>query len=156
MIDFLCEMKNFWIWCASLLVLTAILWAVPRTRRMPGIMMTGWKTMPAGCAVTVLVPIAGIMLMYWAGGVLGKVKPLEEDLPGAEIIYILTVPFLWFPLGIVCAILTVAGLCRFLRKKYQAEFDWMGLSFVGMMILLYSWIFLIVCDLRIIPPIHPR
>ena len=50
MIDFLYEMRDFWIWCASLLVLTAILWAVPRTRRMPGIMMTGWKTMPAGCA----------------------------------------------------------------------------------------------------------
>ena len=42
MIDFLCEMRDFWIWCASLLALTAVLWAVPRTRRMPGIMMTGF------------------------------------------------------------------------------------------------------------------
>ena len=39
MIDFLWEMRDFWIWCASLLVLTAVLWAVPRTRRMPGIFL---------------------------------------------------------------------------------------------------------------------
>ena len=30
------------------------------------------------------------------------------------------------------------------------------LIFVGMMVLLYSWIFLVVCNLQIIPPIHPR
>ena len=155
MLDFLCEMRDFWIWSASLLVLTGVLWAVPKTRRMPGIMMTGWKTMPAGCAVTVLVPIAGLLLMYWAGGILSKVKPLEEDLPGAEIIFSLSIPFFWFPLGIVAAILTVAGLCRVLRKKYQAEIDCTSFVFTGLMVLFYSWIFLIVCNFQT-PSIHPR
>ena len=141
MIDFLCEMKNFWIWSASLLVLTAILWAVPRTRRMPGILMTGWKTMPAGCAVTVLVPIAGLLLMYWAGGVLDKVKPLEEDLPGAEIIFILSIPFFWFPLGIVSGVLAAAGLYRLLRRHFQAEADPMGFAAVGLFVTLSALAF---------------
>ena len=90
MIDFLYEMRDFWIWYASLLGLTALLWAIPPTRRMSGIMMTGWKTMPAGCSLVLLVPVLGILLM--------------------------------------------------------------GLILAGMTVLLYSWIFLIVCDLRIIPP----
>ena len=153
MIDFLCEMRDFWIWCASLLVLTGLLWTVPRTRRMPGIMMTGWKTMPAGCTLVLLVPVLGILLMHLVI-TLFSLDRFDSSL--GRFLVIASIPFFWFPLGIVAAVMTVAGLCRFLQRKYQAEFDWMGLIFVGMMVLFYSWIFLIVCNLQIIPPIHPR
>ena len=114
MIEFLCEMRNFWIWCASLLLLTGVLWAIPPTRRMPGCFMTGWKTVPAGCTLVLLVPVFGIR---------------HPDR---------------------------GGICRFLQIKYQAEFDWLGVIFAGMMVLVYSWIFLVVCDLSIIPPVHSR
>lgn len=153
MIDFLCEMRDFWIWCASLLGLTALLWAIPPTRQMSGIMMTGWKTMPAGCSLVLLVPVLGILLMDLVI-TLFSLERFDSSL--GRFLVFASIPFFWFPLGIVSAVLTVVGLCRFLQKKYQAEFDWMGLIFVGMMVLFYSWIFLIVCNLKIIPPIHPR
>ncbi len=153
MIEFLCEMRNFWIWCASLLLLTGVLWAVPPTRRMPGCFMTGWKTVPAGCALVLLVPVLGILLMH----LVITLFALERfDSRLGSFLVVASVPFFWFPLGIVSAILTVAGLCRSLQKRYQAEFDWLGLIFAGMMVLLYSWIFLVVCELPIVPPVHPR
>ena len=152
MIDFLYEMRDFWIWCASLLGLTALLWAIPPTRRMPGIMMTGWKTMPAGCTLVLLVPVLGILLMHLVITLFSQER-FDSSLGR---LVVASIPFFWFPLGIVAAVMTVAGLCRFLQRKYHAEFDWMGLISAGMMILFYSWIFLIVCNLRIIPPIHPR
>ena len=152
MIDFLCEMRDFWIWCASLLGLTALLWAIPPTRRMPGIMMTGWKTMPAGCTLVLLVPVLGILLMHLVI-TLFSLDRFDSSL--GRFLVFASIPFFWFPLGIVAAVMTVVGLCRFLRKKYQSEFDWMGLIFVGMMVLLYSWIFLIVCNFQT-PSIHPR
>ena len=152
MIDFLCEMRDFWIWSGSLLALTALLWAFPKTRRMPGIMMTGWKTMPAGCALVLLVPVLGILLMNLVI-TLFSLDRFDSSL--GEFLVIASIPFFWFPLGIACAILTVAGLCRVLRKKYQAEIDSTSFVFTGLMVLFYSWIFLIVCDLQI-PSIHPR
>ena len=152
MLDFLCEMRDFWIWSGSLLMLTAVLWAVPKTRRMPGIMMTGWKTMPAGCALVLLVPVLGILLMDLVI-TLFSLDRFDSSL--GKFLVIASIPFFWFPLGIVAAILTVAWLCRVLQKKYQAEIDCTSFVFTGLMVLFYSWIFLIVCNLQI-PSIHPR
>ncbi|MBQ9336196.1 MAG: hypothetical protein IJS14_02720 [Lentisphaeria bacterium] len=153
MIGFLKEISGLLVWSGSLLALTALLWAVPKTRRMPGYLMTGWKSMPAGCAVTALVPVLGILLMYWSAELLEKSCRRVRDWGGAVLIF--SVPFFWFPLGIICAILTVAGLCRILRKKYLAETDPMGMAFVVLMILAYSWIFLIFRDFHV-NLIHPR
>ena len=141
MIDFLCEMRYFWIWCASLLALTGLLWAVPKTRRMSGFMMTGWKTMPAGCALVLLVPVLGILLMHMVI-TLFSLDRFDSSL--GRFLVFASIPFFWFPLGIISAVMFVIGLCRILRKKYQAEIDWMGLVFAGIMVMLYSWIYLIV------------
>ena len=141
MIDFLYEMRYFWTWSAPLLVLTGLLWAVPKTRRMSGFMMTGWKTMPAGCALVLLVPVLGILLMHMVI-TLFSLDRFDSSL--GRFLVFASIPFFWFPLGIISAVMFVIGLCRILRKKYQAEIDWMGLVFAGIMVMLYSWIYLIV------------
>ena len=141
MIGFLKEIQGLLVWCGLLLALTALLWAIPKTRRAPGIFLTGGKTVPLGCSVMALVPVLGILLMYWPADLLEKHCRWVRAWGGA--VFFLSVPFFWVPLGIVCGVLAAAGLCRILRKKYQAEIDPMGFVFAGLMVLLYSWIFLI-------------
>ena len=50
-IGLLWEIRGFPLRCASLLLLSGLLWAVPETRRMPGIFMTDGKIVPVGGAV---------------------------------------------------------------------------------------------------------
>ena len=151
MIEFLKEIQGLLIWCGLLFALTALLWAIPKTRRMPGIFMTGWKTVPAGCSIMALTPVAVIAAMRWFLVVMHHLS-IPHWL---DAVCFLSIPFVVFPLGIVCGVLTAAGLCRILRKKYQAEIDLMGFVFAVLMVLAYSWIFLIVRDFHV-NLIHPR
>ena len=56
-------MTELVIWSALMFLVPGVLWTIPRTRRMPGFFMTGYKTLPVGCAVTVLTP--GRALRAW-------------------------------------------------------------------------------------------
>ncbi|MBO4648820.1 MAG: hypothetical protein J5806_11765 [Lentisphaeria bacterium] len=132
-------MTEIFCWSGLMLLFSAVLWAIPKTRRATGIFLTGGKTVPVGCSVMVLMPVAVIAAMRWFRGIMPHL-PIPEAL---DFFCFLSIPFVVFPLGIVFGVLIVAGLCRILRKKYQAEIDPMGFVFAGLMVLLYSWIFLI-------------
>ncbi len=144
-------MTGIFCWSALMLLFSAVLWAIPKTRRAPGIFLTGGKTVPVGCSVMALTPVAVIAAMRWFLAVM----PHQSIPPWLDAVCFLSIPFVVFPLGIVCGVLAAAGLCRILRKKYQAEIDLMGFVFAVLMVLAYSWIFLVVRDFHI-NLIHPR
>ena len=144
-------MTEIFCWSALMLLFSAALWAIPKTRRATGIFLTGGKTVPVGCSVMALTPVAVIAAMRWFLAVM----PHQSIHPALDAVCFLSIPFVVFPLGIVCGVLIVAGLCRILREKYQAEIDPMGLVFAVMMVLVYSWIFLIFRDFHF-NLIHPR
>ncbi|MBR0459792.1 MAG: hypothetical protein IJJ26_11200 [Victivallales bacterium] len=144
MLDFLWETRAFLLWCVSLLLLTGVLWAVPRTRRMRGIFMTGWKSIPVGFVMIPLVPFLGLLLMQLV--ITGFSLERYDSSLGRFLVWG-SFPFFWFPLGIVCAVWIVSRLCRVLKEKYQAEIDALGLIGVGMLVALYTWMFLIVRNL---------
>lgn len=144
-------MTEIFCWSALMLLFSAMLWAIPKTRRSTGIFLTGGKTVPVGCSVMALTPVAVIAAMRWFLAVM----PHQSITPKLDALCFLSIPFVVFPLGIVLGVLAVAGLCRILRKKYQVEIDPMGFVFAVLMVLLYSWIFLVFRDFRI-NLIHPR
>ena len=114
-------------WCALMLLLSGTLWAIPKTRRMPGYLMTGWKTVPVGCSLVALTPIAVAMSMWWYSFSIH---------PNLDILFILAIPFVLIPLGIVSGVLAAAGLYRLLRRHFQAEADLMGFAAVGLFVIL--------------------
>ena len=144
-------MTGFFCWSGLMLLFSAVLWAIPKTRRATGIFLTGGKTVPVGCSVMALTPVAVIAVMRWALSVM----PRQSITPKLDAVCFLSIPFVVFPLGIVLGVLAVAGLCRILRKNYQAEIDPMGFVFAALMVLLYSWIFLIFREIHF-NLIHPR
>ena len=125
-------MREILCWCALMLLLSGTLWAIPKTRRMPGIFMTGWKTVPVGCSLVALTPIAVAMSMWWYSFSIH---------PNLDVLFILAIPFVLIPLGIVSGVLAVIGLYRLLRRHFQAEADPMGFAAVGLFVILSALAF---------------
>ena len=135
-------MTELVIWSALLFLISGILWAIPRTRRRPGIFMTGCKTLPAGCAVTALTPVVITMVAGHLGAALCRHFGFFSQI--LDFSFVLAVIFVFIPLGIVCGVLTVVGLYRLLRRRYRAEADCMGFAAAGMAVVLLTLIALAV------------
>lgn len=135
-------MTELLIWSALLLFGSGVMWAIPRTRRNPGIFMTGYKTLPAGCAVTVLTPVVITMAVGHLGAAL--CRHFGFCSPVLDVFFFLAVIFVLIPLGIACGVLVTVGLCRVLRRRYRAEADCMGIAAAGMAVFLLTLIALAV------------
>ena len=94
----------------SLLLLPAIiLWAIPKTRRSAGSVVTAWKTVPLGCVTMVVLPNVLIALL----AVLGKILGLPEIRP---VYAVLSLGALIF--GIFAGIRVITGMKNYIRKRY--------------------------------------
>ena len=146
-------MTELVIWSALLIFVSGILWTIPRTRRMPGIFMTGYKTLPVGCAVMALTPFMITMAVGHLGAALCRHCGFFS--PILDLSFVLAVIFVLIPLGIVCGVLTVVGLYRLLRRRYRAEADCMGFAAAGMAVFLLTLIALAVFHHFPLVVIHP-
>ena len=82
------------------LVIPAVLWAIPRTRRMTGNWIVALKSVPVGCSTALFV-------IFLLAGLAG----LNSEL------WVLIV----VPVAFAAAIGAIVGCARFIRKKYRAE-----------------------------------
>lgn len=146
-------MTELVIWSALLFLVSGILWAIPATRRRPGIFMTGYKTLPVGCAIMVLTPVMITMAVGHLGATLCRHFGFFS--PILDFSFVLAVIFVLIPLGIVCGVLTAIGLYRLLRRRYRAEADGMGFAAAGMAVFLLTLIVLAVFHHFPLVVIHP-
>lgn len=92
-----------------LLILPAILWAVPRTRRMTGSWIAALKSVPAGCAVMIALPAFLLVL----------IRELPHRLRG--MISSPLTDLIVSLMGIIAGIALIVFLLRFIYRKFHAE-----------------------------------
>lgn len=92
-----------------LLILPAILWAVPCTRRMTGSWIAALKSVPAGCAVMIALPAFLLVL----------IRELPHRLRG--MISSPLTDLIVSLMGIIAGIALIVFLLRFIYRKFHAE-----------------------------------
>ena len=90
-----------------LLVIPAVLWAIPRTRRLTGNWIVALKSVPVGCAAVTVV-------MALALGCVGLIS--QERFPVFR--WLLMLFFLMMGIGIGAGV--IFGIARFIRRRYRA------------------------------------
>ena len=92
-----------------LLLPALVLWAIPKTRRSAGSVVTAWKTVPVGCATMVVLPNVLMALLF----IFRKVLVLPEILPLYGVLSFAAVLF-----SIFVGIRVITGMKNYIRKRY--------------------------------------
>ena len=92
-----------------LLLPALVLWAIPKTRRSAGSVVTAWKTVPLGCVTMLVLPNVLMALLF----LFRKVLVLPEILPLYGVLSFAAVLF-----SIFVGIRVIAGMKNYIRKRY--------------------------------------